>query len=197
LRTPTKRPRSAVTFAIGLLLAWTAAGNAAGPYAGFKPPTTSVAPAGFQSTVQTATTIRVSGGKLTVPVIRGARVTVNVPAHAFSVPVQVAITQPSLSALKSLLHRLGYPRYEVATGFALVVSRQNGSIITGTFSKPLTVEVRGSRIGVKREKVLSVKSLTSATALTVKRSAGKVTLSIRKGSDLIVANPSSPKTLNT
>ena len=197
LRFVNNKPLAAVAFVAVVILAATGAGQAATPYGGsFTPPTTA-SPAGFQSAVQTATTIRVSGGRLTAPVVRGAVVTVRVPAHAFKTPVQVAITQPSLSGLRSLLPRLGYTRYSVATGFGIVISRPNGAIMKGTFAKPVTVEVRGSRMGEKGEKVLSVASLTSTTALRPKRSSRKVAFSIRRSSNLIVANPVPSSSSNT
>ena len=160
-----KRLRLGAACGAWSLLAVTAAGNAAGPYGTFTPPATSGSPAGFQSNVRLATTIRVSGGKLSAPVLRGAHVTVTVSAHTFTRPVQVSITQPSSSALGSLLQSLGFKRYTLATGFSVTITRTNGKAVTGRFSKPVSIKIRGPAIGVKGEKVLRVVASRSATKI--------------------------------
>ena len=176
----------------GLVLLYAASGNAAGPYGSFTPPGSPAPSVGFQSNVQTATTLGVSGGQISAHVAQGARVTVKVAAHTFAFPVQVAITEPTLPGLKSLLKRVGYPGYGVATGFGVVVSRQDGTVIGGRFAKRLTIEIHGSRLGLSGERILDVTSVKSVAVLTPKRATHEASLSIRKGADLLVVNRSEP-----
>jgi predicted SPOUT superfamily RNA methylase MTH1 len=180
----------AALIGVAALLACTATAGAAGGYGPSTPPSSTIAPTGFQSNVQTVTMVGVSGGQLSAPAPHGARVTVKIPAHAFTGPVQVAITRPSLSGLSELLGPLGYPGYQVTTGFSVVVSHRNGKVITGTFGKPVTVTIRGSKIGAKGEKVLALASSKSAVALSSALTSGRVVFSIRKGSSLIVVSRS-------
>jgi len=175
-----------------LVVVCAASGNAAGPYGSFKPPDSATPSAGFQSNVQTATTLGVSGGQLSARVAQSARVTVKVAAHTFAFPVQIAITEPTLPGLKSLLKRVGYPGYGVATGFGVVVSRQDGTVVSGKFAKPMAIVIHGSRLGLSGERILDVTSVKSVTALTPKRATHEVSLLIRKGTDLLVVNRSRP-----
>jgi hypothetical protein len=184
--------RSVVAFVTSSALVCAGTAGAAGPYGSFTPPSTAPPSAGFQSNVQTATTVRVTGGQLSAAVAQGARVTVKVPAHTFTFPVQIAITEPTLPGLKSLLHGIGYPGFVVATGFGLVVSRQDGTIVNGRFKKPLTVEIRGSHLGLPGERILDVTSLKSVKTLTSKRATHEASLSILKGADVLVVNRSQP-----
>src|SRR5215471_15506739 len=123
----------AVVSAIAALLACTATSGAAGGYGPLTPATSTIASTGFESNVQTVTMIGASGGRLSASAPHGARVTVSIPAHAFTGPVQVAITRPSLAGLSGLLPRLGYRGYAVTTGFSVVVSHRNGKVVTGAF----------------------------------------------------------------
>jgi len=192
LRRATCLNRPVVVFASWSVLVCAGTAHAAAPYGPFTPPSSPVPSVGFQSSVRTATTLRVTGGQLSAAVARGARVTVTVAAHAFPYPVQVAIIEPELTGLNRLLRSIGYPGYTVATGFGVVVSRQNGAVITGKFRKPLGIVVRGSRLGTSGEKVLDVTSPRSVEVLASKRTTHTASISIEKGADLLVLNHSKP-----
>jgi hypothetical protein len=181
----------AAAFALAALLASAAPSGAAGGYGPSTPQSSTVAPTGFQSNVQTVTMVGVSGGQLSAPATHGARVTVKIAAHTFTAPVQVAITRPSLSGLSALLAQLGYRGYQVTTGFSVVVSSRNGKVITGSFGKPVTITIRSSKITGKGQKLLALTSLRSASLLKSTLGKGQATLSIRKGSSLILASRSS------
>ena len=175
-----------------LVLLCAASGNAAAPYGSLTPPDSPAPSVGFQSNVQTATTLGVSGGQLSAHVAQGARVTVKVAAHTFAFPVQVAITEPTLPGLKSLLKRVGYPGYGVATGFGVVVSRQDGTVVGARFAKPFTIEIQGSHLGLSGEKILDVTSMKSVTVLALQRATHEAALLISKAADLLVVNRSRP-----
>jgi hypothetical protein len=185
----TKRHWLGVVFATAALLACASTSGAAGGYGPFTPAPSSAASSGFETNVQTVRMIGVSGGRLTASALQGAHVTVNISAHTFTEPVQVAITKPSLAGLSGLLHKLGFPTYGVTTGFSVLFSHRNGKLVTSAFGHPVTITIRGSKVGSKGEKVLALTSKTSPCVLSEAPQAGRVVVSIRKSCSLMLAKP--------
>jgi len=178
-----------VVFATAALLACVATSGAAGGYGPFTPAPSTVASSGFETNVQTVKMIGVSGGRLSATALQGAHVTVGVSAHTFTGSVQVAITKPSLSGLSSLLHRLGFPSYSVTTGFTVLVSHRNGKLVTSAFGHPVTITIRGSKIGSKGQKVLALTSKTAPCVVSETPRSGQVVVLIRKSCSLMLASP--------
>ncbi|HEX4518783.1 MAG TPA: hypothetical protein VH063_04285 [Gaiellaceae bacterium] len=180
------RVRLSAAFAVTLVGACTAGGNAAGGYGPFTPP--SGTPSQFRN-VQTVKTLGVGGGRLTARLANSVRLTVKVPAHTFSKPVQIAIAAPTLKQLTAVLHTLGVKHYAAATGFGIFFADGNGEPVKGRFSKAVTLTVDGKVVGIKGEKSLKVASPTKSSPAGGKTKKGDVTLSTRTSSDLLFANP--------
>ena len=178
-----------MVFASAALLVCAATSGAAGGYGPSTPASNPVVSTGFETNVQTVKMIGASGGRLSAAALGGAHVTVGVSPHTFTGSVQVAITKPSRSGLTSLLHRLGFPSYSVTTGFTVLVSHRNGKLVTSGFGHPLTITIRGSKIGSKGQKVLALTSKTSPCVVSEAPRSGQVVVLIRKSCALMVASP--------
>ena len=159
------------------------------PGSGKSPASSTVASSGFETNVQTVKLIGVSGGRLSAAALGGAQVTVGVSAHTFTGSVQVAITKPSLAGLTSLLHRLGFPSYSVTTGFTVLVSHRNGKLVTSGFGHPVTITIRGSKVGSRGQKVLALTSKTAPCVVSEAPRSGQVVVLIRKSCALMLASP--------
>lgn len=143
--------------------------------------------AAFASDEEIATTVRTSGGRLSTPIGHNVRVTVILPPHAFTEPLEIDVENPSLARLQSDLDALGYPPSKVVTGFAALLLNQHGKAVAPGLAKSMTIIVQGAGIGAAGEKVWSVTSPTTATPINATRSHHELTFSTRGAVDIIIA----------
>ena len=100
----------------------------------------SPSPGGYVSVV-TSRTISPSGGVIGVVSVHGLQVRLSVPRGAFSVPVQVTITAPDVTAIGSG----GHPGYRALGGVGVLLQAE-GTTYVKRFARPLVLTVSGRAI---------------------------------------------------
>lgn len=177
--------------AVGAVLTFLTIPAAANAASGGYGPTAATGPAnvpGGFSAVAAAKTVDASGGTLSVDV-PGGSVNVTAPAGAFSQPVQIKVTEPSLPAVTGALPALGFGGYSAVAGIGIKVFNTDGSAMTGTFGKAITVTLTGSGLGAAGEEVVSFDTAHSVTVLPAHLAAGHVTFTVTADPDIAVVNP--------
>jgi len=173
-------------------LTLTSAGAAVAAPGGYGPsvPTgPSNTPGGF-STVVTTKTVGSSGGTLNAPV-PGGDMQVDVPAGAFSAPVQIEITKPDLNGITSTdLSSVGFAGYHSVAGFGFKVLDQSGKALTGKFDKPVVITLHGANLGVAGQKVLRLDGPNNSSVVTFTLGNNLVTISLDEDPNLVVVSPS-------
>jgi hypothetical protein len=127
---------------LGATAAWGTASVASAATAGSQsvpPPVAGPLPPGGFSAVVTSQTIGPAGGTVGPAGVDGAVVTVHIPAGAFPVAVQIAITAPDLAAVPPS------PGYMVVAGVGIGIS-SGGTKYQGTFLRPITVDIASPKI---------------------------------------------------
>jgi len=127
---------------LGAAFAWGTAGVASAATAGRQsvpPPVATPLPPGGFSTIITTQTIGPGGGTIGPVTVAGAEVTVHIPAGAFSSNVEIVITAPDLAAVPPTTG------FVVVAGVGVGVS-VGGTKYSGTFLKPITIDIASSKI---------------------------------------------------
>jgi hypothetical protein len=109
------------------------------PALAYGPPPPPPPPGGYDSVV-TSQTCDPAGCTITAR-IDGLLDAVVVPAGAFSTPVQITLLAPNVLGLGDA----GHSGYRSVGGIGILI-QVNGKTFTGTFAKPITVEVSGREI---------------------------------------------------
>lgn len=103
------------------------------------PPPPAVTPPGGFTAVVTTVTIGPAGGVVGPVTVDPASLSVNVPAGAFTKPMQVTVTEPDLAQITPM------PGYYNVSGAGVIIS-YDGVKYTGTFAKPVTVNFTSNQI---------------------------------------------------
>lgn len=149
------------------------------------PPVTTPLPPGGFSAVVTTQTIGPAGGTVGPVTVAGAGVTIHIPAGAFSSPMQVVITAADLAAVPPA------PGMMVVAGVGVGVDL-NGAKFSGTFSKPITIDIASPKITASSE-VGTWNGSMFVTDPSSTVSAGMASISMGADAAFIVQSPTAPK----
>jgi hypothetical protein len=173
---------------LGAAIAWGTAGVASASTTGRQsvpPPVPTPLPPGGFSAVVTTQTVGPAGGNVGPVTVAGASVTVHIPAGAFSSPMQVVITAPDLAAVPPA------PGMVVVAGVGVGVDL-NGAKYSGTFSKPITIDIASPKITASSE-VGTWNGSMFVTDPSATVTAGMASISMGADAAFIVQSPTAPK----
>lgn len=171
---------------LGAALFWTVPAWGAGGYGPAAPTGPVGAPGGYTAVV-TAQTVPVDGGTVSGQVA-GGRAVIVVRPHTFDAAVIVKLTAPSLPLLQAGLGGAGLSDWTAVAGLGIVVLHPDGTVISGEFSQPVSVQLVGPGIS-KGDRTIQFTTATTAATVPAHVSGHRLTLSLGHDPDLAVLTP--------